>query len=401
VRKIDSVPAGPFSVEGDTIALWHFDEAPGGLFRDAARAAESADVETARAEIEKLAEDQKQVEAKLKSLTRPQVYAGVRKQPEATLLLIRGDLTKPGPAMTPATLTAIHTLPRTELTADLPEAQRRMALAKWIAHHDNPLPWRVMANRLWQHHFGRGLVDTPSDFGFSGGRPSHPGLLDHLASELRRRGSLKALHRRIMSSVAYQQASVLQSTAAQLAATIDADNRLLWRYPARRLEAEIVRDSMLAVSGQLNRQQGGPSFKPFTVTVFNTHFYHLHDQDYPELQRRTIYRAAVVTGRNPLLTALDCPAPSFAAPLRQETVTPLQALGLMNDSFVQRQATRLAERVSAAKSPTEQIRELYWLTLSREPAADELTAGQSLVAAHSLRELAWALLNSSEFLYQR
>ncbi|WP_254508076.1 DUF1553 domain-containing protein [Anatilimnocola floriformis] len=399
VRKIDAVPAGPFAVDNETVALWHFDEAPGDLFRDFVRAAESADAEATRAELDKLTESQKQLESKLKSQTRPQIYAGVRKQPEPTLLLIRGDLTKPGPATAPGTLTALRSFASTEMVADLPEAQRRLTLAKWITHHDNPLPWRVMANRLWQHHFGRGLVDTPSDFGFSGGRPSHPDLLDHLAHELRHTGSLKTLHRRIMTSLAYQQSSVVHN--AQAAATLDADNRLLWRYPARRLEAEIVRDAMLAVSGQLNRQQGGPSFKPFTVTVFNTHFYHLHDQDRAELQRRTVYRAAVVTGRNPLLTALDCPAPSLAVPLRQETVTPLQALGLMNDSFVQRQAARLAERVSSQKQLPEQIRELYSLTLSREPLAEEITDGQTLIAAHSLRELAWALLNSSEFLYQR
>ena len=400
-RKIEAVPAGPFAVDAETIALWHFDEAPGGLFRDFVRTAESADAETSRAELDKLTEQQKTLEAKLKAQTRPQIYAGIRRQPEPTLLLIRGDLTKPGPATAPGTLVALRTLPTTEMPGDLPEAQRRLALARWIAHHDNPLPWRVMANRLWQHHFGRGLVDTPSDFGFSGGRPSHPELLDHLASELRHSGSLKTLHRRVMSSAAYQQESIVPAAIAQSAATIDADNRLLWRYPTRRLEAEVVRDAMLAVSGQLNRQQGGPSFKPFTVTVFNTHFYHLHDQDHPELQRRTIYRAAVVTGRNPLLTALDCPVPSLAAPLRQETVTPLQALGLMNDSFVQRQAARLAERVAVKKSSPEKIRELYLLTLNREPIAEEIAAGETLLTAHSLRELAWALLNCSEFLYQR
>jgi len=400
-RKIDGVPAAPFTVDEETLALWHFDEAPGELFRDFTRKTEIDDAETVRAEVARLTEEQKQLEAQLKSRQRPQVYAGVRKQPEPTVLLLRGDLTKPGPPIAPGSLTALRTLPAWHLPPDSSEAQRRLKLAQWIAHHDNPLPWRVMANRVWQHHFGRGLVDTPSDFGFSGGQPSHPELLDQLAITLRRTGSIKTLHRQVMTSSAWQQASMLPANLAEAAKTIDADNRLLWRYPARRLEAEIVRDVMLAVSGQLNRQAGGPSFKPFTVTVFNTHFYHLHDQDYPELNRRTIYRAAVVTGRNPLLTALDCPVPSLAAPARAETVTPLQALSLMNDSFVQRQAARLAERVTASKAAGEQVRDLYLLTLGREPAVEELAAGMTLINLHSARELAWALLNSSEFLYQR
>jgi mono/diheme cytochrome c family protein len=401
VRKIDSVPAEPFAVDADTLALWHFDELLAGSFRDHARTADATDAEAARTEIAKLSDEQKQLEAKLKERPRPQVYVGVRKQPEPTLLLVRGDLTKPGPPVLPGMLTAVRTIASEQIPADSPEAMRRLKLAQWIAHPHNPLPWRVMANRVWQHHFGRGLVDTTSDFGFSGGRPSHPELLDHLAQELRRDGSLKSLHRQIMNSQAYRQTSVPNETTLISAQEVDADNRLLWRFPTRRLEAEIVRDAMLAVSGQLNRTQGGPSFKPFTVTVFNTHFYHLHDQDKPELARRTVYRAAVVTGRNPLLTALDCPTPSLAAPQRQETVTPLQTLSLMNDSFVLRQATRLAQRVQNTESPAEQVRELYSLALSRDPSAAELAAGQSLLAEQSARELAWALLNSSEFLFQR
>ncbi len=401
VRKIDSVPTEPFSVDASTLALWHFDEATAGTFRDQARIADTANADAARSEITRLSEEQKQLEVKLKNRPRPQVYAGVRKQPEPTLLLIRGDLTKPGPAVSPGMLTAVRTIAAEPMSAESPEATRRLKLAQWIAHPQNPLPWRVMANRVWQHHFGRGIVDTPSDFGFSGGRPSHLELLDYLANELRREGSVKSLHRQIMTSRAYRQSSVAVESTWAAAKQVDADNRLLWRFPTRRLEAEVVRDAMLAVSGQLSRQQGGPSFKPFTVTVFNTHFYHLHDQDKPDLARRTVYRAAVVTGRNPLLTALDCPAPSLASPQRQETVTPLQALSLMNDSFVLRQAARLAERVQPAKSPAVQVRELYALALGREPSAAELRASQALVVDHSPRELAWVLLNSSEFLYQR
>ena len=404
VRKIDSLPAEPFTADETTLGLWHFDEAASGLFRDYSRTVERTNQEDVRAEQSRLRERQQSLEAKLKGMTRPQIYAGVRKQPAPTVLLLRGDLTKPGSAIPPAAIAAIRSVPgEWKLPAETPEAQRRLKLAQWIAHEQNPLPWRVMANRVWQYHFGRGLVATPSDFGFSGGQPSHPELLDHLAIDLRRTGSWKTLHRRIMSSGVYQQASqTTNGEQTSVAHRIDADNRLLWRFPPRRLEAEVVRDAMLAVCGELNRQQFGPSFKPFTVTVFNTHFYHLHDQDRPELQRRTIYRAAVVTGRNPLLSTLDCPVPSLAAPERQQTVTPLQALGLMNDSFVIRQAVRLSEKIECSTQELElRVRELYRSTLGREPDAAELAAGQVLLAEHGARELAWALLNSSEFLFQR
>jgi mono/diheme cytochrome c family protein len=414
VRKIESLPTSPFTADEATLALWHFDEAHGGFFADFAKPGEevskkelSGDVlKDIRAQQQTLRERQLLFEKQLAEKVPPKVYAGIRKEPEPTVLLLRGDLTKPGPQIMPAMLSGVRNIPgQWQLPVTAPEAERRLMLARWLTHDANPLPWRVMANRLWQYHFGRGLVETPSDFGFSGGQPSHPELLDYLAMDLRQTGSWKTLHRRIMTSATYQQASQVDSNEmTKRAAEHDADNRLLWRFPARRLEAESVRDAMLAVSGQLNRQQFGPSFKPFTVTVFNTHFYHLHDQDRPEFNRRTVYRASVVTGRNPLLAALDCPAPSLAVPKRQETVTPLQALGLMNDSFVLRQATALADRAknfAGANSSREQVEEMYAITLSRAPTSEELATGEQLIEHHGARELAWALLNSSEFLFQR
>jgi len=405
LRKIDELPSAPFAVDADTLALWHFDEAPNGLFMDAVPAPANRSAETIREEQATTRQTIEQLERKIAARQQPKLYAGIRRQPEPTILLVRGDLTKPGPPVAPGVLSGVRAVPGAWiLPADLPEAQRRAKLAEWISHPQNPLPWRVMANRIWQYHFGRGLVENASDFGFSGGQPSHPELLDHLARELQRNGSIKRLHRQLMTSRVYQQASQLSADAStQQARQLDADNRLLWRFTARRLEAEVVRDSMLAVSGQLNRQQGGPSFKPFKVTVFNTHFYHLLEQDRPELLRRTIYRAAVVTGRDPLLATLDCPAPSLAAPKRQETVTPLQALGLMNDAFVQRQASELADRfASLGQANSKQaVRELYLAALGRLPTAEESMAAAQLVDEHGLQQLAWAVLNSSEFLFLR
>ena len=170
----------------------------------------------------------------------------------------------------------------------------------------NPLFARVMVNRVWHYHFGSGLVKNPNDFGFNGGTPSHPELLDWLAQEFIRGGwSLKKLHKLILMSQSYQQSSEFVPEAAEK----DADNRLLWRYAPMRLPGEAVRDAMLAVSGQLNPSMYGPSFRPFNI-IKNTGSYHSYepvDSAEPDQQRRTIYRMNVNSGGNPLLDALDCP----------------------------------------------------------------------------------------------
>src|SRR5262249_2047108 len=189
-------------------------------------------------------------------------------------------------------------------------------LADWLVMAVNPLTGRVMVNRRWQHHFGRVLVASPSDFGFSGDRPSHPELLDWLADEFVRSGwSVKHLHRLIMLSATYRQSARPNPEAV----AIDADDRLLWRYPARRLEAEAVADAMLSVSGQLNPKMGGPSYQPFKIKVFNSTFYDLLDEATPDMQRRTVYRMSVDSAKNPLLDSLDCPDPSVKAPRRAVT----------------------------------------------------------------------------------
>ena len=222
-----------------------------------------------------------------------------------------------------------------------PEARRRRQLADWIADRDNPLTFRVMANRVWHYHFGTGLVATPNDLGASGDRPSHPELLDWLACELRDGGSrLKTIHRLIVTSDTYKQSSRFDAKAAAK----DADARLLWRFPPRRLEGEAVRDAMLSASGELNPSMYGPRFRPFTVKVFNSNIYTMTDPIGPEFNRRTIYRIHVLSAKSPLLDALDCPDPAVKTPRRGVTTTPLQALAMMNDTFVIRQAKALADR---------------------------------------------------------
>ena len=343
--------------------------------------------------------DELQAEAAALSAKAEMSYVGVRVEPPPTALLLRGSVTSPGAIMTPAGLSAITAVAADlGLTPEAPEAQRRRRFAAWIAAPANPLPPRVIANRVWQYHFGRGLVATPSDFGLNGGRPSHPELLDWLAGELVRSGwRLKALHRSIVLSSTYRQAS----THDEQGAAIDADTILLWRYPPRRLEAEAVRDAMLTVSGELNRAIGGPSFRPFTTTSFNATFYQPLDRDDPEFNRRTVYRMNINSGKEPLLDAFDCPSPSVKTPTRGETITPLQALSLMNNSFVQRQADRLAERALAAAGgdlPVA-IDRAYQRVLGRRPTDAQRQQALTAARERGLGSVCWALLNSSEFLY--
>jgi uncharacterized protein DUF1553 len=328
-------------------------------------------------------------------------YAANSKQPEPTHVLLRGDVEKPGDLVSAGGLSAIRS-PAADfgLASDAPEGERRIRFANWLTDPANPLTARVIVNRLWHYHFGRGIVETPSDFGYNGGRPSHPELLDWLADELRRGGwSLKHLHRLILTSAAYRQSARFDAVAAAK----DADNRLLWHFAPRRLEAEALRDSMLAVGGRLNPAMFGPGFRPFTVKVFNSSFYDLFDKDEPEFNRRSIYRTGVQSAKDPLLEVFDCPEPSVKAPHRSVTTTPLQALGLMNNPFVQRQAKYLAKRAEreAGGELAGQVVQAYQLAFGRPPTGAELTRAMKLAREHGLASVCWVLLNSSEFLYVR
>ncbi len=329
------------------------------------------------------------------------VYAGRREQPAPTRLLRRGDVKSPGDTVSPAALSSVGPLPGDlGLAPDAPEAERRRRFADWLADPRNPLPARVLVNRVWGFHFGQGLVGTPSDFGRSGARPSHPELLDWLAGEFIARGwSIKSLHRLIVSSETYRQSS--EARADGLAK--DADAAFLWRFPPRRLEGEAIRDAMLAVSGQLNLQAGGPSFRPFTTSEYGATFYHLVDRGTPEFNRRTVYRMNINSGKEPLLDALDCPDPSVRTPRRGVTTTPLQALGLMNSGFVQRQADHLARRARAiAGAENDAAIEALWrLTLGRLPDAEETRLAQETLRDRGLAHVAWVLLNTTEFVYVR
>jgi hypothetical protein len=234
--------------------------------------------------------------------------------------------------------------------------------------------------------------------GFSGGRPSHPELLDWLASELiARKWSLKELHRLIVNSATYQQAS--RSRADGIA--VDADNRLLWRFSPRRLEAECVRDAMLVSAGQLNRQSGGPSFQDFRPYLYkSTQYYDPLDPVGPEYNRRSIYRFWARGGRSPLLDTFDCPDPSVTAPRRASTTTPLQALALFNNSFTLRMADHFAERLVRERSEVAgQVSRAFEIAYGRPPSEAEHSESLAFVRQHGLAPFCRVMFNSNGFLY--
>ncbi len=337
------------------------------------------------------------------SLAQREVYTQVSGQPQETLFLPRGDVMKPGEVMISGTTQALAACVHSnfELDAAASDLERRRQFANWVTHPDNPLFHRVIVNRLWQWHFGGGFVSTPSDFGFNGGQASHPELLDWLCGELQRQNyQLKPLHRLMVSSQTYRQGS----TSRPEALALDTDNRWLWRKSPVRLDAEIIRDSMLSVTGKINPLRGGPGFKDVTIVDKGdgTTYYLERDAEEPDLNRRTIYRFSPRGGRSALLDSLDCPDPSTATPRRTVTTTPLQALSLLNSPFVLRMSAALAERAQSQDSSTE--KQVVWMfrqVLGRPPAADELAAAVALSEKHGAAAVARGLFNSSEFVTVR
>jgi hypothetical protein len=254
----------------------------------------------------------------------------------------------------------------------------------------------VLANRIWHYHFGRGLVETPSDFGYMGGRPSHPELLDWLAQRLEENGwHWKPLHRLIMTSQAYQQSAAWREDAARQ----DGDSRLLWRFPPRRLSAEEVRDTMLSVAGKLDTTMFGPGFKLYEYQQDNVATYVPLDAPGAETYRRAVYHHSARAARVDVLTDFDCPDPAFAEARRASTTTPLQALTLMNNRFALDVAGYFAERLQHDAADVDaQVARAFSLAYARPPTPAETSAAGKLIAAHGLRAFCRALLNSNELI---
>jgi len=318
-------------------------------------------------------------------------------------VLRRGDVTRPMEEVQPGALEAVTALPAVFSLADAKhEAARRAALAQWITARENPLTWRSIANRVWLWHFGRGLVDTPNDFGRMGSLPSHPELLDWLACEIRDSGgSLKRLQRLILTSATYRQASAPNP----LAARIDSDNRLLARRDRRRLDAEQVRDALLAISGKLDRTLGGPAAMQFNYKDPNPNVspmvdYDGFDPDQPASYRRSIYRFLFRNVNDPLLEAFDAANPSLSTPLRDATITPLQALALFNNKFVLRQCEHFSARLQAETPDLpEQIDRAFRALYARPATSDEAALVLDYAQRHGLTQACRVLVNTNEFLF--
>jgi hypothetical protein len=314
-------------------------------------------------------------------------------------VLKRGDVRTPMELARPGALSCVAGL-NVSITNGDAEGERRAALAKWISNPKNPLTWRSITNRVWQHHFGRGLVATPNDFGRMGATPSHPELLDWLTTRLLESGgSLKTLHRLIVTSATYVQSSAYDPAAAK----VDADNVLLWRMNVTCLDAESVRDAVLAVSGRLDRTMGGPSVKHF-IQAPGIHRtpkvdYVTFDPDSPGAHRRSVYRFIFRTVPDPFMDALDCPDASQFTAVRPVSVTALQALALLNDPFMVRMSEHFASRVAPAGDERAQIRLAYRLALGREPGPREETALADYARRHGMANAGRLLLNCNEFVF--
>ncbi|MEE2886636.1 MAG: DUF1549 and DUF1553 domain-containing protein [Planctomycetota bacterium] len=333
-------------------------------------------------------------ESKFAALTKQSfVFAGqFTPNPKPAHFLYRGNPMAPREVITPA-IPSVFGAPRITHTV---EHERRAAFARWITSEDNPLTSRVISNRIWQHHFGIGLVDTPSDFGAAGQKPSHPKLLNWMARVLMDSNwSLKHLHRIILSSATYRQGSQPRSNALRT----DSTNRLLWRFTPRRLEAEVIRDSVLASSGALDFRMGGPGFSLFVPNTNYVRVYVPKTKWTPDTFRRMIYAHKVRMEQGGVFGAFDCPDAGQMAPKRSRSTTALQSLNLFNSTFIIQQAEILARDIDTTKrSNAARVRQAFRRVLGRVPSDSESRKSTDLVAKHGLSALCRVLFNTNEFL---
>lgn len=356
-----------------------------------------------RAVLTALLQERRVLEQSLGGLPKPEKFYGVLSSaPPPMHVLTRGNPEAPAEAVIPG---ALSCWPDDESAGyqDKTEGSRRKAFARWLTDPRNPLTARVLVNRLWHHHFGRGLVDTPSDFGHGGSKPSHAELLDWLADSLVKSGwSVKHLQRSILTSSVFQRRSVFSGSKGR-SRHLDASNQLLSHMTARRLDAESLRDSVLFVSGCLNASMGGPGYKDFEYEEAYAPIYRHVPANRPELWRRSVYRFIVRTTPQRFMTTLDCPDPANLTPVRLTTTTALQSLALMNNAFMLQQAEHFAARIrheTASGADTErQVKRAFELAFQRSPDREELREGTALASRHGLASLCRILLNANEFVY--
>lgn len=328
--------------------------------------------------------------------TAPVAYCGRLGIPQEIHRLNRGEVTQPKEVIPPGVIASIGA--PVHLPADAPDSQRRQALAGWIVDAKNPLTARVIVNRLWGWHFGEGIVSTPSDLGLNGAKPTHPELLDWLAGELLARNwSLKAMHRLICNSATYKQSSRPNPEALQR----DAQARLLWRFPPRRLEAEPLRDCLLAITGKLDLRMGGPGFTLFEPNTNYVRVYYPKQTFGAEDSRRMIYWHKPRMRLDDTFGVFDCPDAGQVQPKRTRSTTPLQALSLLNSPFLLQQSQAFARRLEheCPGNVHAQVQRAFELVFQRQPSPAERDSAAALVQKNSLETLCRALLNANEFLY--
>ncbi|MCL4691440.1 MAG: DUF1553 domain-containing protein [Candidatus Hydrogenedentes bacterium] len=428
VTALDSIEAGRWSTKYlvDTFSsrasllakkdgesqLAEMDAAIAALAEERTQAIDALLDDATKSERREVSEALAEVTARLAALPEPaKVYAAApdfKAQgaftppdgPREVHVLARGDVMQPGSEARPGALECVSSLqPRFALENPDDEGARRAALAEWIADPANPFTWRSIVNRVWHYHVGRGIVDTPNDFGRMGSPPTHPELLDWLALEFLDHGaSLKWLHRTIVTSATYRQVSQTNEASEQ----IDGGNQYLWRMNRRQLDAESIRDAVLYVSGKLDFTMGGPGFDLFAFEDDHSPRYRYSEFDVndPKCFRRSVYRFVVRSVPDPFMECLDSADPSQNVPVRNETLTALQALALMNNPVIVNQAEFMAERVAReTDTPEEAIGFAWRLALSREPTERELAAIVPYGEEYGLANACRVILNSNEFMF--
>ena len=348
------------------------------------------------AEGKRLLAKLKTVQSTIASLQKtPTIYAGQFVQPGPTHRLYRGEPLAKREQVLPDAPDIFTNL---NLSAEAPERERRIKLAEWIASPKNPLTARVIVNRIWQFHFGRGLVTTPSDFGAGGVPPTHPELLDWLAQELiSHNWSLKHIHQLILTSATWQQSG--KPNAQNL--KIDAASQYWWRFPPRRLEAEPIRDSILAITGVLDLKMGGAGFSAFEVEAENVRHYHPKQTYGPEDWRRMIYMTKVRMEQDSVFGLFDCPDAASSVAKRSRSTTPLQALNLFNSRFLLQQADLFAQRLEQERPGdlAGQVERAFELCYARPPTRTEREDAVQFIKEQQLPAFCRALLNSNELLF--
>ncbi len=352
-------------------------------------------------ELEGMEEQMCQLEERREDTERAYFLQELEPKPPITNILIRGSASSPGPEVGPA-LPDILTAKQPAFPQLEHSSGRRLALAQWLVSKDNPLTARVIVNRIWQAHFGEGLVRTPNDFGVMGERPTHPELLDYLANYFVDNGwSIKKLHRLILQSSAYR----MSRTVNEKYIAEDPENRLLWRMPMRRLEVEAIHDSVLAASGTLNRKMYGPSVYPnvpkeaLEGNSDPASIWRPFDEE--EASRRAIYafikRAFII----PMFELLDFCDTARSAAKRLNTNVPTQALTLFNGDLINRQAIHFASRLrrEAGANPAKQIDLAFRLAIARPPTPKEKDQMLTFLKNQPLEQVARVIFNLNEFVY--